>query len=156
MSKRGSGSGSTRVDGSKDGAIAGGAKRTIEARYIEGRGWQRGRYDTEVLEATTDGKGNLTFEYAQPDTKEKTAKTNKTNYLTYNVQAGAVHGKSFGINWDKGSLSAARLTVCEQKRKNTAFLGTALQNRGSVRNSYEILMGYDQVQAISIRKEALP
>lgn len=101
MSKRGSGSGSTRMGGSKDGAIAGGAKRTIEARYIEGRGWQRGRYDTEVLEATTDGKGNLTFGYAQPDTKEKTAKTNKTNYLTYNVQAGAVDGKSFGINWDK-------------------------------------------------------
>lgn len=101
MSKRGSGSASTRMGGSKDGTILGGAKRTIEARYIEGRGWQRGRYDTEVLEATTDGKGNLTFEYAQPDTKEKTAKTNKTNYLTYNVQAGAVDGKSFGINWDK-------------------------------------------------------
>lgn len=101
MSKRGSGSASTRMGGSKDGAILGGAKKQIEARYIEGRGWQRGRYDTEVLEATTDGKGNLTFEYAQPDTKEKTAKTNKTNYLTYNVQAGAVDGQSFGINWDK-------------------------------------------------------
>lgn len=86
---------------SKDGTITGGQPKTIEARYIEGRGWQRGRYDTEVLEATTDGKGNLTFDYAQPDTKEKTAKTNKTNYLTYNVQAGAVDGKSFGINWDK-------------------------------------------------------
>lgn len=101
MSKRGSGSASTRMGGSKDGTILGGAKKQVEARYIEGRGWQRGRYDTEVLEATTDGKGNLTFEYAQPDTKEKTAKTNKTNYLTYNVQAGAVDGKSFGINWDK-------------------------------------------------------
>lgn len=101
MSKRGSGSASTRMGGSKDGAILGGAKKQIEARYIEGRGWQRGRYDTEVLEATTDGKGNLTFGYAQPDTSEKTAKTNKTNYLTYNVQAGAVDGKSFGINWDK-------------------------------------------------------
>ena len=101
MSKRGSGSASTRMGGSKDGTIIGGAKKQVEARYIEGRGWQRGRYDTEVLEATTDGKGNLTFEYAQPDTKEKTAKTNKTNYLTYNVQAGAVDGKSFGINWDK-------------------------------------------------------
>lgn len=32
MSKRGSGSGGTRMGGSKDGAIAGGAKRTIEAR----------------------------------------------------------------------------------------------------------------------------
>lgn len=101
MSKRGSGSASTRMGGSKDGTILGGAKKQIEARYIEGRGWSRGRYDTEVLEATTDGKGNLTFEYAQPDTREKTAKTNKTNYLTYNVQAGAVDGQSFGINWDK-------------------------------------------------------
>ncbi len=101
MSKRGSGSASTRMGGSKDGSIIGGAKKTVEARYIEGRGWNRGRYDTEVLEATTDGKGNLTFDYAQPDSREKTAKTNKTNYLTYNVQAGAVDGKSFGINWDK-------------------------------------------------------
>ena len=98
MSKRGSGYASTRMGGSKDGTILGGAKKQVEARYIEGRGWQRGRYDTEVLEATTDGKGNLTFGYAQPDTSEKTA---KTNYLTYNVQAGAVDGKSFGINWDK-------------------------------------------------------
>lgn len=89
------------MGGSKDGSIIGGAKKTVEARYIEGRGWNRGRYDTEVLEATTDGKGNLTFDYAQPDSREKTAKTNKTNYLTYNVQAGAVDGKSFGINWDK-------------------------------------------------------
>ena len=101
MSKRGSGSASTRMGGSKDGSIIGGAKKTVEARYIEGRGWNRGRYDTEVLEATTDGKGNLTFDYAQPDSREKTAKTNKTNYLTYNVQAGAVDGKSFGINWDE-------------------------------------------------------
>lgn len=101
MSKRGSGSASTRMGGSKDGSIIGGAKKTVEARYIEGRGWNRGRYDTEVLEATTDGKGNLTFDYAQPDSREKTAKTNKTNYLTYNVQAGAVDGKPFGINWDK-------------------------------------------------------
>ena len=89
------------MGGSKDGSIIGGAKKTVEARYIEGRGWNRGRYDTEALEATTDGKGNLTFDYAQPDSREKTAKTNKTNYLTYNVQAGAVDGKSFGINWDK-------------------------------------------------------
>lgn len=102
MPKGGSGNNNKRGGkASKDGTITGGQPKTIEARYIEGRGWSRGRYDTEVLEATTDGKGNLTFEYAQPDTKEKTAKTNKTNYLTYNVQAGAVDGKSFGINWDK-------------------------------------------------------
>lgn len=124
MSKRGSGSGSTRMGGSKDGAIAGGAKRTIEARYIEGRGWQRGRYDTEVLEATTDGKGNLTFEYAQPDAKEKTAKTNKTNYLTYNVQAGAVDGKSFGINWDKvQSISGQTYSMRAEAKRTRPFLG---------------------------------
>lgn len=101
MSKRGSGSASTRMGGSKDGAIIGGAKKTVKARYIEARGWSRGWHDTEVLEATTDGKGNLTFDYARPDSWEKKAKTNKTNYLTYNVQAGAVDGESFGINWDK-------------------------------------------------------
>lgn len=119
MSKRGSGSASTRMGGSKDGTIIGGAKKQIEARYIEGRGWSRGRYDTEVLEATTDGKGNLTFEYAQPDTREKTAKTNKTNYLTYNVQAGAVDGKSFGINWDKvKSISGQTYSMRGEAKEN--------------------------------------
>lgn len=81
--------------------LRGGQPKTIEARDIEGSGWRRGYYDAEVLEATTDGKGNLTFDYARPESREKTAKTNKTNYLTYTVQAGAVDGKSFGINWDK-------------------------------------------------------
>lgn len=102
MPKGGSGNNNKRGGkASKDGTITGGQPRTIEARYIEGRGWNRGRYDTEVLEATTDGHGNLTFDYASPDTKTKTSKTNLTNHLTYNVQAGAVDGKTFGINWDK-------------------------------------------------------
>lgn len=90
------------MGGSKDGAIIGGAKKTIETSYIERGGFAgRNRYKSEVLEAETDGKGNLTFYYATPETNTKLAKTNLTHYVTYNVQAGAVDGKSFGINWDK-------------------------------------------------------
>lgn len=64
-----------------------------------------GKFHIPIIKPETDIRIDklewIPVNYAQPDAKEKTAKTNKTNYLTYNVQAGAVDGKSFGINWDK-------------------------------------------------------
>jgi hypothetical protein len=76
--------------------------RTIEARYIEARGmFSRGRYTDEVLEAVKGNEaGELAFVYAKPDTREKTAKTNKTNYLTYNLKSGAENGEVFGVKWE--------------------------------------------------------
>lgn len=87
--------------GSADGTIISNETRTIETIYIEGRGFVRGRYKNEVLEATTDGFGNLTFNYATADSYEKSAKTNKTNYVTYTLKAGAVDGQTFNIDWNK-------------------------------------------------------
>ena len=87
--------------GSADGVITSGATRTIETVYREARGWQKSYYKDEVLEATTDGKGNVTFSYAKADSYEKTAKTNRTNYVTYTLNAGAVNGETFNIDWSK-------------------------------------------------------
>jgi hypothetical protein len=75
--------------------------KTVETRYFEARGWSSSRFSDEVLEAATDGKGNLTFTYASGGTFEKTAKTNRTNYVTYKIAAGAVNGTTFNVNWDK-------------------------------------------------------
>lgn len=59
-------------------------------------------YKDTVLEATTDGNGNLTFTYATPKTRSgPSAKTNKTERVTYEVTHGAVNGESFGIDWSK-------------------------------------------------------
>lgn len=75
--------------------------RTIESIYREGRGmYYASYYKDEILEAKTDGNGNLTFYYATPLSREKTAKTNRTQYLTYEIAHGAENGKTFGINWD--------------------------------------------------------
>ena len=74
--------------------------RTIETEYKKGSGFGGGYYKSEVLEAVENGKGNLKFLYATPEKREQTAKTNKTQYLTYKLKAGAENGETFGINWD--------------------------------------------------------
>ena len=100
MGGRGGASG-VRSGGSSDGVIMSGATRTIETVYREARGWQKSYYKDEVLEAITDGKGNVTFSYAKADSFEKTAKTNRTNYVTYTLKAGSVNGETFNIDWSK-------------------------------------------------------
>lgn len=97
----GRGSSGSSVRGSRDGVIISGKSRTIETIYREARGWNRAYYKDEVLEASTDGNGNVTFSYAKADSYEKTAKTNRTNYVTYTLKAGAVNGETFNIDWDK-------------------------------------------------------
>lgn len=87
--------------GSSDGVFASNKTTKIETTFIEGRGWTKGRYKDEILEAKTDGKGNVTFGYASGGSFSKTAKTNKTNYVEYNLKAGAVNGETFNINWSK-------------------------------------------------------
>lgn len=90
----------SRGNGSSDGALMNSAPRMIEGTYREARGWGNSYYKDEILEATTDGNGNLTFNYAAPVAREKTAKTNRTQYLTYEVAHGAQNGDTFGINLD--------------------------------------------------------
>lgn len=87
--------------GSADGVFPSGETRTIETTYFEGRGWNRGRYKDEVLEAHTDGNGNVTFEYASGGSYSKSAKTNVRNSVEFKIQAGAVNGETFNIDWNK-------------------------------------------------------
>lgn len=88
-------------NGSADGALKDSPVREIEGTYREARGWSPSYYKEEILEATTDGNGNLTFDYATPVKREKTAKTNRSVDLIYEIAHGAVDGRTFGINWDK-------------------------------------------------------
>lgn len=105
MGGRGSGgasvAGGIARGGSKDGTILGGKPREIESYYREARGLSQSYHKDEILEARTDGNGNLTFSYAKADSYEKTAKTNRTVNTKYTLQAGAINGETFGINWDK-------------------------------------------------------
>lgn len=86
---------------SKDGALTLNNPKTVVTTFFEARGWSGSRYSDEILEATTDGNGNLTFNYATGGTFEKTAKTNRRNNVTYQIAAGAVNGSTFNVNWDK-------------------------------------------------------
>ena len=95
------GSGGSFGGGSSDGAIMGGKPREIMSFLREARGFSPRYHHDEILEAKTDGNGNLTFSYAKADSYEKTAKTNRTVNTKYTLQAGAINGETFGINWDK-------------------------------------------------------
>ena len=79
--------------------------RQIETQYRRPSVSMRGitGYKDEILEAKADKYGNVTFEYATPKEREKLAKTNKTEYVTYEVSHGAINGEIFGVNLDKAS-----------------------------------------------------
>lgn len=95
------GKGSAGRGGGKTSIIDSRAKeRTIEAVYREARGYSSGYHKDEVLEAVDNGNGEVHFQYATPESREKTAKTNKTQYLTYKLKAGSENGEIFGVNWD--------------------------------------------------------
>lgn len=96
MGGRGASSGMSR-----NSVIDRGAKtRTIETVYREARGYSGSYYKDTILEAVDRGNGSLEFVYATPDSREKTAKTNRTQYVTYKLKAGAENGDVFGVNWD--------------------------------------------------------
>ena len=120
MGGRGGASG-VRSGGSADGVITSGATRTIETVYREARGWQRSYYKDEVLEATTDGKGNVTFSYAKADSFEKTAKTNRTNYVTYTLKAGSVNGETFNVDWSKVNSISGQTYSLRSAAKNAGL-----------------------------------
>lgn len=113
------GRGGSSNAGSKDGVFSTNKPRTVTTTYTETpRGYKSGYYGDEVLEATTDGKGNLTFSFAKGGTFEKTAKTNKRSNVTYEIVAGAVNGTTFNINWDKvNSVSGQTWSIKSQAKK---------------------------------------
>lgn len=74
--------------------------RTIEAVYREARGYSSSYCKNSILEAIETEEGKVHFQFATSVKREKTAKTNRTQYLTYELVAGAEDGNVFGINWD--------------------------------------------------------
>lgn len=91
-------SGSSRAGG---GAISATQVQTITTTYYSRGSLSGSRFKDEVLEATADKAGNVTFSYATPKFGGKSAKSNKTQTVSYSIKAGAVNGETFGINWDK-------------------------------------------------------
>lgn len=93
--------GATR-GGSKDGVFTTNTPKTIESFYRKGRGlFEGGYYKHEVLEATTDGSGNVTFDYPEKPIYDEASRNKRTQYITYNLIAGAVDGQTFNIDWSK-------------------------------------------------------
>lgn len=91
---------------------------TVESRYIEGRGFTRGRYTDTVLQAVNKGNGEIELAYATPDKYEKTAKTNKTNHITYTLDHGFVNSEPHGLNFEKiSSFSGQTYQVKEELKK---------------------------------------
>lgn len=119
MGGRGSGSKKRRGGGSSDGVFEKNTKTKIETIFREGRYGSKSYYKDEVLEAETDGKGNVTFQYARGGKFEKTSITNRTNYVTFNLKAGAVNGETFNINWNNvKSISGQTYNLRQQAKEN--------------------------------------
>ena len=94
--------------------------KTIETQYKTSSGSFHGYtgYKDEILEAKSDSSGNVIFEYATPKTREKTAKTNKTQYVTFELKHGAVNGEIFGVNLDKAiSVSGQTYNLKDELKK---------------------------------------
>lgn len=103
MGGRGSASGGNGASGGGSGGGMFGreAPLKVETRYIEGRGFTRGRYTDTVLQAEVKGNGAVELTYAQADSYSKTSKTNKTNYVSYTLNHGFVNDKPHNLNFDK-------------------------------------------------------
>lgn len=95
--------------------------RTIEAVYREARGRTGSYYKDTILEAVDNGNGELSFEYATPESREKTAKTNRTQYLTYKLRAGAENGDVFGVNWDNVKSVSGQTYDIKSEIKDRGF-----------------------------------
>ena len=92
--------------GGRGGAGGGGAitakkETTITTTYFSAGSRGGSRFKNEVLEAKADKSGNVTFSYANGKFHGPSAKTSKTQDVTYKLKAGAVDGETFGINWSK-------------------------------------------------------
>ena len=106
MGGRGSSSGGRNGGYSKDGTI----KLSGEKKHVERlTGMNRyGGDNSIVLSASTDGRGNITLNYASPVSYRE--QNSKSTYAQYELTAGlsnrSATGKttdieSHGINWDK-------------------------------------------------------
>ena len=95
--------------------------RTIETVYREAKGYSGSYYKDEVLEAVDNGNGEVHFKYATPESREKTAKTNRTQYVTFKLKAGAENGNVFGVNWDKVKSVSGQTYNMKSEIKDRGF-----------------------------------
>ncbi len=95
--------------------------RTIETVFREARGYQNSYYKDEVLEAVDTGNGEVHFQYATPESREKTAKTNRTQYVTFKLKAGAENGDIFGVNWDNVKSVSGQTFNLKSEIKDKGF-----------------------------------
>lgn len=95
--------------------------RTIETVYRESRGFSGSYYKDSVLEAIDQKNGELSFVYATPESREKTAKTNRTQYLTFKLKSGAENGDIFGVNWDNVKSVSGQTYDIKSELKERGF-----------------------------------
>lgn len=96
-------------------------ERTIETVYREARGYSGSYYKDTILEAIDEGNGELSFVYATPEKREKTEKTNRTQYVTYKLRADAENGDVFGVNWDNVKSVSGQTYDLRSEIKNRGF-----------------------------------
>lgn len=120
MGGRGGSSGSSgRLSGG--GAISATKERTITTTYFSSQSRGGSRFKNEVLEATADKSGNVNFSYATPKFHGPSAKTNKTQEVSYKLRAGAVDGETFGINWSKVNSVSGQTWSVRAKAKEAGL-----------------------------------
>ena len=95
--------------------------QTIETEYREARGRSGSYYKDTILEAVDEGNGELSFIYAKPESREKTSKYGRTQYLTYSLRAGAENGYIFGVNWDNVKSISGQTYNLRQEIKDRGF-----------------------------------
>lgn len=94
---------------------------TVKTRYIEGRGWTRGRYTDTVLQAVDKGNGDVELTYATADSFEKTAKTNRTNDVTFTLTHGFVNDDPHGLNFEKISSFSGQTYQVKNELKRRGY-----------------------------------
>ena len=119
--------GGTSTQGSKDGVFITNEKREIittwrqtgsSTKNLYMKGYIPGYYEDEVLEAETDGAGNVTFYKADGEFEGEWNDGNRRKKVTYNLQAGAINGATFNIDWDKvKSISGNTYPVKDAAKK---------------------------------------
>lgn len=112
------------ASGIRNSPLEKGAKpREIETQYRVTSGSPRGYtgYKDEVLEAKADKSGNVTFEFARPKKREKTSKSNRTEYVTFEVAHGAVNGSIFGVNLNKATSVSGQTYRMREELKKSGF-----------------------------------
>lgn len=75
---------------------------TISTYYRGAKGWSGGYWGDEILEASSTGTpGEIKLDYpTDKDWKEKTSKTNRTNYVDITIKAGFKNGDPYNLDFD--------------------------------------------------------